>query len=920
MFENLMGIIANENPTNLLRIISKEISEQLHKKINAHNLIFIYEPAREVLRLMGSSVDCDEIQGLKIYLNDNENLNSSLFDKNKTLYTLNEDEKIGCLKQNSEIYIYPIYANETFLGAVGLFEDAYDVEELNSNFSTFAVLMNLVMEALSIEELREKVKLLENLTEIIEDILDKEKLIKKIVSDIHNFLHAHVSAFWEYDEDSETLKLKYVEGIEDDKILTNILNIENSFEGETLKNEPEKIVIGRKFYKDKLKAFELDYKSSMYSKIVSDNKSLGVIAIYNRKKDYGYRSYKHFDNLDLTFLTDACKRTGVAINRIYLYEKLRKEIKKLKKFKKSNEQLINIQKTQLEKMNALHKISQAIRSTYDRNNAIKIMLLGLTSGRGLKFNRAMYMERDKIRGFLIPKLWIGPTDEENIGETWKQANQKALKYGDLVQFLREEAMNMPNTNRLTESISNNVLAYKGHPILERVVSKRQIVNVTSNVFKVKNEELEDIYDIIKTEEFMIFPIAGRFETKGIIIVDNKFNKEAITDIDSEILKLFMDSIGLSIETIENYNELRNKTKTLEEQKNLMDYYRRFKENVLQNLAVGIIVVDRQGKIIEWNEKAESFFSKPRENVIGNSINLMSSTFGEDILNTIDTIIDTEESMKYPNYKLKIGDETKIFDIQFSLLRNREIGYVEGVILGFDDVTEIYSLQQEMEKREKLAAIGEMTSRIAHEIRNPLTVIGGFLKRMYKKMDDPQSVKKYTGIIDDELSRLEIIVSEILEYSRGKKLPEFEEIDLNTLIDDVLMMYEDFIEQKDIILEREKNVDNIYVDIDRNRVKQVLINLLKNAIEVVANGGRIEIKSGIDENHKAFFQIKNDGDPIPEENFGKLFMPFFTTKTHGTGLGLPICKKIIEDEHKGNLYLVKSDGDGTIFRFELPLDT
>jgi PAS domain S-box-containing protein len=352
----------------------------------------------------------------------------------------------------------------------------------------------------------------------------------------------------------------------------------------------------------------------------------------------------------------------------------------------------------------------------------------------------------------------------------------------------------------------------------------------------------------------------------------------------------------------------------------MDYYRRFKENVLQNLAVGIIVVDRQGKIIEWNEKAESFFSKPRENVIGNSINLMSSTFGEDILNTIDTIIDTEESMKYPNYKLKIGDETKIFDIQFSLLRNREIGYVEGVILGFDDVTEIYSLQQEMEKREKLAAIGEMTSRIAHEIRNPLTVIGGFLKRMYKKMDDPQSVKKYTGIIDDELSRLEIIVSEILEYSRGKKLPEFEEIDLNTLIDDVLMMYEDFIEQKDIILEREKNVDNIYVDIDRNRVKQVLINLLKNAIEVVANGGRIEIKSGIDENHKAFFQIKNDGDPIPEENFGKLFMPFFTTKTHGTGLGLPICKKIIEDEHKGNLYLVKSDGDGTIFRFELPLDT
>jgi signal transduction histidine kinase len=299
---------------------------------------------------------------------------------------------------------------------------------------------------------------------------------------------------------------------------------------------------------------------------------------------------------------------------------------------------------------------------------------------------------------------------------------------------------------------------------------------------------------------------------------------------------------------------------------------------------------------------------------------MSSTFGEDILNTIDTIMESEESLKYTNYKLKIGDQTKIFDIQFSLLRNREVGYVEGVILGFDDVTEIYYLQQEMEKREKLAAIGEMTSRIAHEIRNPLTVIGGFLNRMYKKMDDPIAVEKYTGIIDDEISRLEIIVSEILEYSRGQKLPEFEEIDLNKLIEDVLIMYEDFIKQKNITLEKAKNVDNIYVNVDRNRIKQVLINLLKNAIEVVTNEGRIEIKSGIDEKHRAFFQIKNNGAQIPEENQEKLFMPFFTTKTHGTGLGLPICKKIIEDEHKGNLYLVKSDEDGTIFRFELPLDS
>ena len=166
-------------------------------------------------------------------------------------------------------------------------------------------------------------------------------------------------------------------------------------------------------------------------------------------------------------------------------------------------------------------------------------------------------------------------------------------------------------------------------------------------------------------------------------------------------------------------------------------------------------------------------------------------------------------------------------------------------------------------------------------------------------------------------RLENIVNEILEYTRGVKLMQVEEIDLIEIIREVLLMYEDFIKQKDIMLNIEWLNERVFVKADRDKIKQVLINLIKNSIEVVDENGKIDIKVG-KEDGKAFFEISNNGAPISAEVKDKLFTPFFTTKSDGTGLGLAICKKIIEEEHKGKIFLVKSDETGTSFRFEIPL--
>lgn len=913
--DNILKIIANEDPNKYLELISKEITNTLKNNLNEEIFLFIYEPSRNVLKMMGNSLNCDSVLGLKIYIDNNLSLLDDLYKEKLYNYFLNEDEKIGCLKNVNSMFLHPIKYNEKLIGSIGILNESINIKEINEEMKNYTIIFNLVIESLSIKELKDKVKLIENFTKIIESTLNSKALIEETLIALKNTFHCKTIVYWELDDDK--LKLSYSEGLENKYLLENYLDIKNSVEGESLSFEDGILKIGSHFFETENKPFDFKIRSAMFTPLKVDGIIYGIIGVYNRLESFGYRPYKHFDEFDKTFLNDSIKRLGIALSRINLYNKLKNEIEKLRNLKETHEDLISFQKLHLEKMNALHKISQAVRSTYDKKNAIKIMLLGLTAGRGLRFNRALYLERDRVRGFLYPVLWLGPAKDENVEKIWQEANRRAIRYGNIVQYLREEALQISDNNSLTESIKDKVLAYKGHSVLERVVNKRQTINVVPQMLKIKKEELDDIYDLVNTDSFLIFPVTGKFDTKGIVIVDNSINKEPISNVDIEIIRLFQDSVGLALEMIENYDELRQKTRSLEEQKNLIDYFRRFKENILQNLALAIIVVDRKGKITEWNQKAEVLFSRPRENMMGTKISLFSSVIGEDIINTIEEIYVTKTDLKYPYYKIKISNEKKVFDIQFSPLWNRDLGVIEGVIILFDDVTELYSLQREMERREKLAAIGEMTSRIAHEIRNPLTIIGGFLTRMKKKLDNPEYIKKYSVIIDDELKRLENIVSEILEYSRGKKLPQFQEVILNDIVRDVIIMYEDFIYQKNIMFNTEWMDNNVELMLDKSKIKQVLINLMKNAIEIVDEKGQINIKVG-KEDDNAFFEIENNGPPIEEEYQEKLFLPFFTTKTQGTGLGLPICKKIIEDEHKGKLFLLKSDEKSTIFKFILPI--
>jgi len=187
--------------------------------------------------------------------------------------------------------------------------------------------------------------------------------------------------------------------------------------------------------------------------------------------------------------------------------------------------------------------------------------------------------------------------------------------------------------------------------------------------------------------------------------------------------------------------------------------------------------------------------------------------------------------------------------------------------------------------------------------------------MKKHLDDPETLKKYINIITNELSRLETIVKEILEYSKERQVLEFTEFNLNELIREVYVLFEEKIRKMNIDFCFETDNEDLRVEADRTRIKQVLINLVQNAIEATGENGKIKITSE-DMYTKVRVSVWNSGPPIPEELKEKIFSPFFTTKTQGTGLGLSICRKIIEDEHGGKIWTENRE-NGVVFIFEIP---
>jgi PAS domain S-box-containing protein len=243
------------------------------------------------------------------------------------------------------------------------------------------------------------------------------------------------------------------------------------------------------------------------------------------------------------------------------------------------------------------------------------------------------------------------------------------------------------------------------------------------------------------------------------------------------------------------------------------------------------------------------------------------------------------------------------------------GKLTGYIFIAKDITQTKRMEYQVFQAEKLAALGQLSAGIAHEINNPLFVISGRLEMLNQEEFNPK-LKETINLIDSQVNRIRKLVDQILKFARKSPLT-LRAINLNEIIEPVLSLvgYNKLPTAKvEIEKSFEKDLPNISADSDQ--LQEVLLNMITNAYQAMPEGGMIKIATSNFRNLYAQIQITDTGVGIPEANFKNIFMPFFSTKDQGSGLGLSICHKIIQD-HNGFIELESRVDQGTTFTVKLP---
>lgn len=234
---------------------------------------------------------------------------------------------------------------------------------------------------------------------------------------------------------------------------------------------------------------------------------------------------------------------------------------------------------------------------------------------------------------------------------------------------------------------------------------------------------------------------------------------------------------------------------------------------------------------------------------------------------------------------------------------------------------VRTTQDRLVQSEKLMALGEMAARIAHEIKNPLTAIGGFARRIASPRAGrgAHSLERYAQIILKEVQRLERIINETLYFSR-EGIPAFSTVNLNAEIQDVLSMFREELEEARISTVVDLSPDLLPISADPDQIRQVVWNLVSNAIQAVGGSGILTVTTHLADPAEGIgvvLEVSDTGGGIPHDVVHNIFNPFFTTKAKGTGLGLPIVHAIVE-KHGGTIHLDNREGTGVAFSIFLPL--
>jgi PAS domain S-box-containing protein len=335
--------------------------------------------------------------------------------------------------------------------------------------------------------------------------------------------------------------------------------------------------------------------------------------------------------------------------------------------------------------------------------------------------------------------------------------------------------------------------------------------------------------------------------------------------------------------------------------------------VLDHISEGVITVNNDGIINGFNSGAEQMTGYKTEDVMGKSydeIFIKGRTMFTKLTLTLNT------NKEYKDYKRKIETE---YGIVFMLVSTKILRDGDGRKIGamaiYKDITKIERLEEQIRQSDKLAVVGELAAGTAHEIRNPLTSIRGFVQLLLNDFPEGAHQRQYIELILSEITRINNIIKEMLLLAKPSD-PKLEKVDFSRITNETISLIgaEAVMHGVEIKTFYEEIIPNLFID--PSQIKQVLINIMRNAIQAMPQGGILEVHLK-KVNGSIEIDIVDSGIGIPKDYLERIFDPFFTTKADGTGLGLPVSYRIMQN-HDGQMKIYSESNKGTTVKLCFPI--
>jgi PAS domain S-box-containing protein len=336
--------------------------------------------------------------------------------------------------------------------------------------------------------------------------------------------------------------------------------------------------------------------------------------------------------------------------------------------------------------------------------------------------------------------------------------------------------------------------------------------------------------------------------------------------------------------------------------------------LLDSLSDGLIVADVNNRLLLLNKAAERLIPV----AVREDRPVWESIADDSISRFVERTIVGQESVSDREFTLDRGGMTRI--LAFSITPLVRQGGISGTIIHIEDVSERRGREARLRRAESLASLTTLAAGVAHEIKNPLQSIGIHMQLIQKSLqtiDDSgaETMGEYVDVVNEELERLNRIVVDFLFAVRPMNT-ELEDAELNPILEDLLEFVQFELDEAGIAVSTDLEADLPLLRLDEKYIKQAVLNIVKNAISAMPDGGTLSVRTQL-QGDEVLLRISDTGEGMTDEVLNKIFEPYFTTKEYGSGIGLTLVYKIVK-EHMGEISVVSQPAKGSSFAIHFPI--